>query len=87
MAVDFSTRKSWCPKKNAGGTAGSLQGDAAGTAEIAAMNYPEGRLNAWSYRLGIGMAGASQQICGCKFMPKINLARVRMVERGKGSLN
>jgi len=51
---------------------------------MAVRNYLEGRLNAMSYWLGIGMAGAYRQLCGCQFIPKINSVRVGMVGRADG---
>jgi hypothetical protein len=62
------------PEEKCRDKAGGLQGDAAGTADMAAMNYLERWRNAKSYLLGIAMAGASRKICGSKFMLAISLA-------------
>ena len=53
---------------------GCLRGNAAGTAEMAAMHNPESWRNVKGQRLGIAMNGAYWQICNCKFMPKISMA-------------
>ncbi len=48
---------------------------------MAPMNYLEGMPNAKSYWLDIAIIGACRQICGRKFIPKINSVRVGMVGR------
>jgi hypothetical protein len=60
------------------------EGDTAGTAAIAVINYFEGRLNLRKYWLVIGLAGVSPQRCGFNFMPAINLTRTIMVESADG---
>jgi hypothetical protein len=74
-------------KRERYGRNGALKGDTAGTAGIAVINYFEGKLNPKSYRLVIDLAGGFPQICGCKFMPGINLARAAVVGSGDGSFS
>ena len=87
MTANLSVKKSWKPENKAARGKGFLQRDTAGTAGIAGINYFEGRLNLKSYCLVISLAGGFPQICGCKFMPEINLARATVVGSGEGSFS